>query len=188
METKARIYIYLCELLNFEFNLWWWHFYWCTFCSDWCRFELFLELIDLILNSPHSPPLPPQISCPQGIQEQRSHHNWVYESKCSSLEYPKFSINSKCHILSQQQSCHRVRHNKITLLRRTSVSDHTYSLPFGLTRRRVWVMWGKEGQFWEHCWIDPILFVEWEDLLKDWILKRLEEVDEVLLNDDGVAC
>lgn len=99
----SRNATYLSKLLYFELNGWWWCFHRFPIWGDWGRFDLFLELINLILDSPYSPPLPPQIPCPQGIEEQTTQHNGVYESKCSSLQYPKLSTNSKC-ILCQQQS------------------------------------------------------------------------------------
>ena len=91
---------YLGELLNLELNRRGCHLHWCPFWSNWGRLHLLFEFSNLILYRPDSAPLPTQIPSPQGIEEQTSHHNGVYECKCPSLQYSKLSTDSKCILLN----------------------------------------------------------------------------------------
>lgn len=95
---------YLSELFNFGFDRRWSRG--ChrgTFRCDSNRLHLLLELINLILYSSNPTPLPTQIASPQSVHKQPSHHKWMNESKCSSLQNAELPSNSKCILHSNKQ-------------------------------------------------------------------------------------
>lgn len=102
---------YLSELLNFGFDRWWSRaFHRGTIRCNSNRLHLLLELINLILYSPNSTPLPTQITSPQCVHKQARHHKWMNESKCSSLQNPKFPSNSKCILHSNNNTNQPLTH------------------------------------------------------------------------------
>jgi hypothetical protein len=126
---------YLSELLNFEVNRRRRRFHWCPFWSNRGRLHLLLELVDLILRRPDSPPLPTQIPSPQCVDEQTTHHDGVYERKCPSLQYSKLPTDSKRFLFNHIEP-------KEVRIPRTKAkrSDIGVYLPVGLERTELRVL------------------------------------------------